>query len=626
MKMGDLKSLLLLWENLAQNQRYQHYVQKKDLSVFRKRVEHEGLPFLTITLPGIGRALDNFHATTVWKCPSGFASRDWFLSVCSDASTLIPPWSLTGPLAIPEFLGNAIKFALSGDSLAVDCVRQLTYVFYKLEGADDGSGHEQFLVNFRNIDSGLVDLSGVEDNNTLRILDHMKRIISRVLGNSNPRDIRPCHGGGSTACRTENFQKWYKRDYYAKLDAVFDYSEYFFFSPTHLVDDLVDLEQAPSVGCPRARVVLVPKDSRGPRVISCEPSEMMYIQQGLMNLLYETIENHPLTSGQINFTDQSINRNLAYLSSIDGKMATIDLKDASDRVSLSLIRRVFPENWVECLEACRSEETILPDGVVVKLNKFAPMGSSCCFPVEALVFWACAQSTLHLQYADKSRSSSLYGRRILSPFSVYVYGDDIITPSHVAGYVMEGLELIDLKVNREKSFVCGPFRESCGGDYHIGMDVTPVRLKKNLTNRGTGVVACADFLNSLIKKFGVDTLSSLILYVEEMIGYVFPRTELSLPGTLNSPPRISNDVFFRRRFNNDLQRYEHRVLGLSCLVLQRHPPCWEELLRKELQREHVNTVQDPYSHWSKTVDASLDPGEYADTHSAFQSWGWAWLG
>ena len=641
MYMGNLKSLLLLWENLASNQRYQSYVEEADLSTFKHRAEHEGLTFLTTVLPGIGKALDNYHATMAWSPVPDFKSEDWFINVKSVEKSHrlgsfmvsdIPPsqfpnWERDGYIiaSIPKFLGTAVRCALEGDSLAVDCVRQLAYAFYKLEVKHDAGTIEQFLVNFRNIDSGLVDFSHTEDSNTLRILKHMRLIISRVLCNTNPRDIRPCHGSGSTACRTANWEKYHKFSFFRKLDDVYPYSENFFFSPTHLADELYKLEEAPVVDVPRARIVLVPKDSRGPRVISCEPAEMMYIQQGLMRLLYETLETHPLTSGQLNFVDQTINRQLAYLSSIDGKMATIDLSDASDRVSLSLVRAVFPPNWVECLEACRSEETVLPDQSVVKLQKFAPMGSSCCFPVEALVFWACAHATLHLASRDKIRTSSLKGKKILSPWPVYVYGDDIITPSFMAGTVMEGLELIGLKVNRNKSFVEGNFRESCGGDYHNGYDVTPVRVRKFPSNRGTGVHTCADLANSLIAKFGYTDSLPLIRVIEEEIGYVFPRTLVTIPGTLRVPPSASNDAFFRRRFNKNLQRFEHRVLGLACLVKLRQSPSWGELLRMALQRSGTDSAG-PYEHWSKPVDAQLEPGQYADTHSAHQKWGWAWLG
>lgn len=604
---GDLKSLLLLWENLARNHRYSPYVDPDDIFLVRYRVEHEGLHFLTKALPELGRALDAFHATNAWiACPS-FAN------------------DVQG---FPRFLGRAVKSAVSGNSVAVDCVRQLSYVFYKLEVPYEESAKIAFLDRFikNDRDCGLIDLASCPEwpdsarftgrdrsrsVTTGQIIDEMARLIARVLSNSNPYDIRPCHGTGATACRTPNYKKWATIRYFEKLDQVYSYSDLFFYNPTHLSDELNTLEQAlPAI--PRARVCLVPKDSRGPRVISCEPAELMFAQQGLMRKLYDHLETNNLTRGQINFIDQGINRDLARRASLTGEHATLDLKDASDMVSLNLVRSVFPSDWFECLEACRSEETILPNGVVVKLNKFAPMGSSCCFPVEALVFWACAQATIRLRFGVTNRN-------------VYVYGDDIICDGPLAGDIMVGLEAIGLIVNRDKSYVIGPFRESCGGDFHNGMDVTPVRVREIPTRVGTGLDTCADLCNEFIAKFGYESSHQLIRHVEEVVGFVYPRTLLELPLTLRTTPSASNDVFFKRRLNKSFQRFEHRTLITTSPVQQKRPPDWWELLRKELSRERASKSY-PYENRFSVIDAHADPGQYVDPHSTRKTWAWTWLG
>jgi hypothetical protein len=60
---------------------------------------------------------------------------------------------------------------------------------------------------------------------------------------------------------------------------------------------------------------------------------------------------------------------------------------------------------------------------------------------------------------------------------VYVYGDDIIVRSDFADTAIQVLESVGLRVNTNKSFVHSLFRESCGGEYYNGWDVTPVRLR-----------------------------------------------------------------------------------------------------------------------------------------------------
>jgi hypothetical protein len=587
------------------NHRYGPFIMREDINTFERRVAEEGLTFLTVVLPKVGKSLDRYHSTSEWVPPLGFATKTEYY--CPKYGDHVD--NFIG-VSIPLFLNRAIKAALEGDSVAVDCVRQLSYVFYKLEVSYSEELCEKFLESFKKIDSELFSLETCSDDNIIRHVNSMSRIIRRILCNTNPFEIRPCHGSGATACRTKPWDKYHTLRYFPKLDAYFPYPHFFFYSLTHFVDEMAALEKSP-IANPQARICLVPKDSRGPRVISCEPAEFMYIQQGLMRLLYETIETHHLSSGQINFSDQEVNKSLALVGSLTGALATIDLSEASDRVSLSLVEALFSDNWVNALKACRSESTILPNGEVVELKKFAPMGSSCCFPVEALVFWASAQATL---------------RRLGRTAPVYVYGDDLIFSSEYFDEITKDLTSIGLVVNRDKSYVRGPFRESCGGDYHNGYDVTPVRLKKFLTSNSTALAHNADFCNSLIAKFGYESVHSIVRLIEQESGYAYPRTELPIPLTIRCPKSAMNDVHFKRRFNKSLQRFEYRILTTSNHIRQRRPPNWGELLRKELSRE--NSSQKPFSIPSplSKIGSVMEPGQYVDPHSTRTKWEYTWIG
>jgi len=610
---GNLKSLLLLWEYLATNRRYSKYVTKKDLETFQKRARAEGIPFLTTKLPSLGKALDKFHATSEWIPPSDFE--------LDEGNS-------------PKFLGDCLARCFEGNPEAIDCYRQLTLIFYKLEVDYDPEIERSFLEDFKKVDAELP----TEFDSTDKILIRARSLVRRVLCNTDPLESRPCHGSGATACRTSNSEKWHKLRYYSKLDAFFSYPDYFFYSYTHLADQLDKLENAEESN-PRARVVLVPKDSRGPRVISCEPAEMMYIQQGLMRQLYRTIETHSLTRGLINFTDQSINQELAKDGSITDHYATLDLAEASDRVSLALVRFLFPERWVEALEACRSEETILPSGDIVKLNKFAPMGSSCCFPVEAIVFWAIASASIQIHYETQvtqeygywipimynSRETSLVRRRDWVEPNVYVYGDDIIVDADKARLVVDGLESYGLKVNRAKSYVSGPFRESCGGDYYKGENVTPIRVRKALASSVCSQVTDAALCNTLIAKLGLVDSQSIISLIDGLYQQPLPRSMRNLPGCV-SITAICNDVFYQRRWNKDLQRWEHRIPVPYTKELSIGDIAWCELLRKELVRDLPNDIEFIYENQLRIIESRMDPGHYAVTHSARMKWAWTWLG
>jgi hypothetical protein len=196
------------------------------------------------------------------------------------------------------------------------------------------------------------------------------------------------------------------------------------------------------------------------------------------------LESHRLTKGYVNFTHQEVNRDLALHGSIHEHIATLDLKDASDRVSLALVRRVFAKVPVvlQALEACRTTETQLPDGRLVELKKFAPMGSALCFPVEALIFWAILVSAM----CKRTRLPlSVVGKRI------FVYGDDIIVPVDWAPQCMLALERVGLRVNTAKCCITGPFKESCGMDAFKGVCVTPIRFRKQWTDRNSDGTAYA---------------------------------------------------------------------------------------------------------------------------------------
>jgi hypothetical protein len=163
---GSLKSLLSLWENLALNQRYDSLVSMDDISTFHRRATEEGLPFLMQTLPTIGKALDNAFATCEWAMPAGWKSRQVEIQLL-DSTVLrsFVDWGKGVPVtltcSIPIFLGNAVHRALKGESLAVDCVRQLTYVFYKYEVRHDDHTIEEFLQRFKTTDASLPTFEGV---------------------------------------------------------------------------------------------------------------------------------------------------------------------------------------------------------------------------------------------------------------------------------------------------------------------------------------------------------------------------------------------------------------------------------------------------------------------------------
>lgn len=217
-------------------------------------------------------------------------------------------------------------------------------------------------------------------------------------------------------------------------------------------------------------VLFVPKDSRGPRVISKEPLIGLRGQMSFFDFTTELLQRK--TEGRINFTNQEVNQELARESSVTKSKVTMDLRDASDSVLHRLVRSVFRNSPIfRHFLSLRSTHTRLQtrEGYkVLELKKLAGMGSGLTFPTMALL--------IHLSVTTAVMRATGIDFQSVSR-QVYVYGDDLIVPTCWYGHAIEGLYLSCLQVNKDKSFVTGNFRESCGKDYYCGYDVTVARLR-----------------------------------------------------------------------------------------------------------------------------------------------------
>jgi hypothetical protein len=249
--------------------------------------------------------------------------------------------------------------------------------------------------------------------------------------------------------------------------------------PNHRFSDdlgLVDVLE-PGAETP-VKVVLVPKTLKTPRVIAMEPTCMQYMQQAILRCFLEHYKRDDFLRNVIGFDDQEPNRFLAYRGSIDHRTATLDLSDASDRVSYKLVKTML-SRWPhisEAVDATRSRRAELIDGRVIRLAKFASMGSALCFPFEAMVF-----TTLIFMGIQRSLNTSLT-RHTLKKYvgSVRVFGDDLIVPRDHVHTVVQVLEAFGSQVNLDKSFWNGSFRESCGREYFNGHDVSITRVRQAL--------------------------------------------------------------------------------------------------------------------------------------------------
>jgi hypothetical protein len=215
-----------------------------------------------------------------------------------------------------------------------------------------------------------------------------------------------------------------------------------------------------------------------PRIIAIEPTAMQYMQQGILRCFLDHFSRDELLKKMIGFDDQTPNQRMAHQGSIDGQTATLDLSEASDRVSNQLIRAML-RRWPhlhEAVDACRSRKADVPGFGVQRLAKYASMGSALCFPMEAMVF-----TTIIFLGIQRSLNTSLTRKRLKRySGSVRVYGDDLIVPIRQVRMIVDTLEHFGARVGASKSFWTGRFRESCGKEYYDGRDVSIVRVRRTL--------------------------------------------------------------------------------------------------------------------------------------------------
>lgn len=331
-------------------------------------------------------------------------------------------------------------------------------------------------------------------------------------------DIKPKHGSGTTAERIQGNRKYDTVEWTDRLEKYFPAREMLFssYSLSLSEDQLTWIE--PGAERP-VRVVTVPKTLKTPRIIAIEPVCMQYVQQGLLEQFEYEIENANHVRDFIYWDDQTPNQELARLGSLSGELATLDLSEASDRVSNLLVRDMFRNHphLQNGVESCRSNRADVL-GKTIKLSKFASMGSALCFPIEAMVF-------LTIVFAAISTQLNVpFSRRLLKQFKgrVRVYGDDIIVPVEFVSSTIEWLEAFGLQVNRSKSFWTGKFRESCGKEYYDGHDVSIVRLRSVFpTSRAhaTEVVSTVSLRNQLFWAGYVDTVEWLDQLIERLIPF-----------------------------------------------------------------------------------------------------------
>jgi hypothetical protein len=235
------------------------------------------------------------------------------------------------------------------------------------------------------------------------------------------------------------------------------------------------------------KIAEVPKSLKSTRVVSAEPAQSMYAQHVVSHSLDAVL--HKVFAGHVFLHNQEAHNSYLHVD----WARTIDLSDASDHVSCDLVSLLLPSLW-PILASVRSTHALFPDGDLVPLRTFAPMGSGVCFPILTIVGLAISA--------------------LVSKTGCYSwYGDDGIVHADEFAETMEVQTACGLVVNTSKS--CGHplFRESCGLELFRGHNITPIYVRDP--------VESTDFakLNELVFKFNeIGWLSVVDALVADVIG------------------------------------------------------------------------------------------------------------
>lgn len=261
-----------------------------------------------------------------------------------------------------------------------------------------------------------------------------------------------------------------------------------------------------------ARMALVPKDNEKDRVINVEPTFNMLLQRQLGLILRSLLKKLGNDLG----IGQSDHRRLISLVS----KATIDFSNASDSHILAMFEMMFPKDLVEYIRKIRSSMTWIKDRDLEVYNfKLSSMGNGFTFEIMTLLLLSLAR---------------------VNDAEARVYGDDVIVSNDSAPLFIEAAESLGWVINRKKTFINSPFRESCGAFYHdtLGYLVCyDFHWCKNLVD----VITTVNKLRILTEIVDIPTLTQLYKDIHRVIPASLKGPLLNKVDEMGYP--IINDSF-----------------------------------------------------------------------------------
>lgn len=521
----------------------------RDLSTIEQRFENEGYGFLTVSLQTLGDALVIGMSTGLFTCPTGFKKI---------RKGALP--RLFSGLLCEVFESSTGKLKQDADLGVIKALYGAIRLFKKTQVSPENEAllHSKAVAEFFRCD-GLAKQVVIPDRHG----HHLGRVSRLLLNSLNSKEAQNAiyrHGPGSVEEGYTANQKW-KAVSDSLRSGLFDgyqfgldvqarhHDSYNSRRKTSAEIPIRDRKGERSFPLrsrggdpglrisnlgpvpifrrrplePSARLITVAKNSTARRTITVEPMLKQFIQQGLNKQLRSAISECRILSNSLALTDQSKNQVLALEGSRYDNWATIDLKSASDLLSIKLVEIVFGHHglFFDHMMDCRSTSVYSDLTEAEPLGKFAGMGNALTFPVQSVCFAAVSIAAI----LDAEGSSPSYWNCRRASRHVRVFGDDIIVTRRYAHQVVSWLQEVGLQVNIKKSFLEGNFKESCGVDAFRGVDITPLYLKHRPDDNSTdpSVIAGLVSLSNHMWLDGLYKASTLLANeVERRLGKRLP--------------------------------------------------------------------------------------------------------
>jgi len=562
---------------------------EKDLIRCERLVKARGLPVFLVDFPAIGKHLD--------RCLSdGEYSPGRLLATSKAAPGVVTPKFLGGLYLLifdrdgrlleePDF--QAIYFLrqllLFAKKYVIDCPMSATstavveMVEHDATLPQPSSYWSDVKISssscYTGFEASMPLRDGVDRHvhgSLLATLEEVSRIVVSTLGAFSAAMWKCKHGPGVVA-NPASPNKYCWTNWSDRLESCFPIADYGYHSYSSWARARIESDTVTSITSAAdadfvtsqeipSELKAVPKTFSGPRLIAAEPQENMWCQQLLLNYLDSRIR-HTWIGKFIALRDQTQNREMCRIGSVDGSLCTIDLSMASDCVTPDFVGCMFRFN-PKLLDAFRATRSLTVRQQITRrvseqivLNKFSTMGNAYTFPVESLVFLTIVISAVLLHRKMKvnlENIEALIGQ-------VSVYGDDLIVPSDTRVAVTEALEVLHFKVNQQKTFWKGYFRESCGLDSFRGVEVTPVYYRSRYDGNATSLSSIVAVTNRCYSRYLLRTAAYLRSTLPKRLAWVAYDS-----GAFGLKTRMQPcNAHLKRRWNKDLQRVE-----VQCTVVE----------------------------------------------------------